>query len=150
MKRVHDRCNNVQVHVVLVKGGWTTVRSDSGHEYKLRNGQIETIVADKVVAGEIEKDTITIMDAAKDSGIHKIKDSVVNLRKYVETKTAAGRTSLDCGDKVAKQLRQKTLNEVYAIAAPLLGVDEEELRTKYEHLNPGMVRMCIGNKLRAI
>lgn len=41
------------------------------------------------------------------------------------------------------------LAELYSRAARLLGVPEPELRKKYGHLNPGLQRMNLGNRLRA-
>lgn len=52
-------------------------------------------------------------------------------------------------DELALALQGLTLDEVYAIAAPALGSSEEELRTKYGHLNPGMQRMNLGNRMRS-
>lgn len=55
----------------------------------------------------------------------------------------------DNGDEVAELLRSaKTLDDVYRIGARFLGVKEAELRAKYEKLNPGQQRMCVGNRMR--
>jgi hypothetical protein len=64
-------------------------------------------------------------------------------------KTAGGHRTVDIGDGTAKQLRGLDLDKVYAIAAKALGTPEKELRAKYAHLNPGMQRMNLGNKMRA-
>lgn len=52
-------------------------------------------------------------------------------------------------DEVAMSLQGLTLDEVYAIAAPALGSSEADLRAKYGHLNPGMQRMNLGNRMRS-
>lgn len=69
---------------------------------------------------------------------------------YEKVKNASGHTSYDNGDDVATKLRGKTLDEVYAHAAKALKEPEKDLRTKYKHLNPGMQRMSLGNRLRKI
>lgn len=69
---------------------------------------------------------------------------------YEKVKNASGHTSYDNGDDVATKLRGKTLDEVYAHAAKTLKEPEKDLRSKYKHLNPGMQRMSLGNRLRKI
>ncbi len=69
---------------------------------------------------------------------------------YEKVKNASGHTSYDNGDDVATKLRGKTLDDVYAYAAKQLKEPEKDLRTKYKHLNPGMQRMSLGNRLRKI
>lgn len=69
---------------------------------------------------------------------------------YEKVKNASGHTSYDNGDDVATKLRGKTLDEVYAHAAKQLKEPEKDLRKKYEHLNPGMQRMSLGNRLRKV
>ena len=90
--------------------------------------------------------------------IHRIGETEVDLSKYQKAKTAAGNSSLDCGDPIAKQLRGKPLPEVVKIVARALkqanggtikGI-ERELTEKYGHLNPGLARMSLGNRLRAL
>lgn len=56
----------------------------------------------------------------------------------------------DAGDPVAEALRDKTLDEVYMIAAKYLGESEEQLRSKYGHLNNGQQRMNCGNRMRGM
>ena len=54
----------------------------------------------------------------------------------------------DVGDEAATMLRDKTLDECYTTTARFLKVPEDELRTKYGHLNNGQQRMCMGNRIR--
>lgn len=64
-------------------------------------------------------------------------------------KTAAGNQVVDSGDKTAKELRGKTLEQVYARASQVLKESVPALKSKYKHLNDGMQRMNLGNRIRA-
>ncbi|OPZ77052.1 MAG: hypothetical protein BWY79_01332 [Actinobacteria bacterium ADurb.Bin444] len=66
-----------------------------------------------------------------------------------ERKTAGGHVSVDNGDALAQRLRGAALDAVYAEAAKVLETPEKELRAKYAHLNAGMQRMNLGNRIRA-
>ena len=66
-----------------------------------------------------------------------------------KVKTADGSVSVDSNDKTAKELRGKSLDEVYTIASKLLKEPATQLKAKYKHLNPGMQRMNLGNRIRA-
>lgn len=63
-------------------------------------------------------------------------------------RTPCGNVAMHCGDEIGAQLVDKTLEEVYAIVAKHLKVSEAELHKKYGHLNLGMQRMNLGNRLR--
>jgi hypothetical protein len=71
------------------------------------------------------------------------------LPKYQAYKRADGKTSLDNGDGVAATLRGVALELVYKTCAKEIGESVEALKAKYGHLNPGMQRMNLGNRLRA-
>ncbi len=75
-----------------------------------------------------------------------------NYHKDTEKKTASGNTSIDCDDELAAKLRGKSLDDVYTMAAKVLAPDETlaSLRAKYKHLNVGMQRMNLGNRMRGI
>jgi len=77
------------------------------------------------------------------------KDHKADLTRYKHVFSASGSSSLDCGDDLAKQLRGATLDEVYKQAAKLLREPEAALRKRYDHLNVGMQRMNLGNRMRA-
>ena len=66
-----------------------------------------------------------------------------------EKKTVNGNPSIDNDDKVARKLRGLPLDDVYAVTAKACEVTVKELKAKYGHLNLGMQRMNLGNKLRA-
>lgn len=74
-------------------------------------------------------------------------------------KTASGNQTIDCGDKLADQLRGMDLDAVYDKAVKVLNTALEEgekphtkqsLVAKYKGLNVGMQRMNLGNRMRAI
>lgn len=75
--------------------------------------------------------------------------------KDTEKKTAGGHVSIDNDDRVAKVLRGATLDEVYERAAKVLQDKDgkpftvKALKAKYAHLNSGMQRMNLGNRMRA-
>jgi hypothetical protein len=66
-----------------------------------------------------------------------------------EDKTAGGRASVDIGDKVADRLRGKSIEDVAAIVGKAIDVEPKDLLKQYGHLNPGMIRMNLGNRLRS-
>lgn len=82
------------------------------------------------------------------------KDRLVpaNLATYhvdKERKTAGGHASVDSNDDLAQKLRGLSIDEVYKHAADVLKEPEADLRAKYAHLNVGMQRMNMGNRMRA-
>lgn len=83
-------------------------------------------------------------------GTTRIKDAEVDLSHYVvhEVKTPTGRHAIDINDEVANKLRGLTLDGVYEAAAKALETSIEDLKKQYAHLNPGMQRMNLGNKIR--
>ena len=78
----------------------------------------------------------------------RVGNTTANIAGYVSTKTASGRSSLDCDDDVARELRGKALDDVYKIAAKRLRESERALRKRYQHLNCGMQRMSLGLRIR--
>lgn len=81
--------------------------------------------------------------------IKRIGDQKHDLTRYETVIAASGNTSLDCGDPLAAALRGKSLDDVYKAAAKELREPEADLRKRYAHLNPGMQRMNLGNRMRA-
>lgn len=65
-------------------------------------------------------------------------------------KTKKAKAVVDNGDSIAELLRGKALDAVYQLVAKRSGVAESDLRSRYSHLNVGMQRMNLGNKLRAL
>lgn len=80
------------------------------------------------------------------------------LDKYTVVAAASGRKSYDNGDQAAEALRGKPLDEVYATVLKAINVERKandekvmtlkELKGRYDHLNIGHQRMCLGNLLR--
>lgn len=103
----------------------------------------------------VRKEKAEARDAARAARIEAgLGDRLVpaDLSHYVvnkEVKTAAGHASVNCGDALATKLMGKTLDDVYAEAAVVLAEPEADLRKKYAHLNVGMQRMNLGNRMRA-
>lgn len=58
------------------------------------------------------------------------------------------RRSIDKGDAVATQLRGQDLATTYKDAAAATGLSVKDLQARFEHLNPGMQRMNLGNMIR--
>ena len=71
-------------------------------------------------------------------------------KHYTASKSANGTTSAHNGDDVAVLLAGNTPETVCATAEQLAGLKQGELAKKYGHLNPGQVRMCAGNRIRAM
>ena len=63
--------------------------------------------------------------------------------------SASGNATMDNGDELARKLRGAELDEVYAQASKVLGETQTALKQKYGHLNVGMQRMNLGNRMRA-
>lgn len=62
--------------------------------------------------------------------------------------TTHGNRTIDIDDKVAKLLRGADPKEMYQIAAKALGEPLRTLQRQYSHLNIGMQRMNLGNRMR--
>lgn len=80
--------------------------------------------------------------------VKRVGTKKYDLTGYTAVVAASGNSSLDCGDDVATRLRGKDLDEVYRVASEILREPMAALRRKYEHLNPGMQRMNLGNRIR--
>ena len=155
------------VEIIVVKGGWTTIRAN-GVESKVRNGQltdhgssddefeaepeqldIEAVeeATPVVVAAAVESKPVNI-DERKNG---KIDSLYLNLYKRTKIVTNEGtKVAVDCGDKVAESLRGLPLAAVYIEVAYIIGVTTKELHAKYGHLNNGMQRMNLGNLARKV
>lgn len=53
-------------------------------------------------------------------------------------------------DETAKALVGLTLEQMYQEASEVLGVPAADLKEKYKHLNPGLQRMNLGNRMRKV
>lgn len=115
--------------------GWLSLQLSDGSVVKARKRDV------KVIEGSLSN--------------RRVGDRRYDCTRYVRKvggktlKSASGHSTMDNGDDVAKQLRGTELDEVYAKAAKLLGETQTALKAKYGHLNSGMQRMNLGNRMRA-
>ena len=145
----------LQVEIVAVTGGWTTVRDINGVEtLKVRNGALSkhTTLSDTVAELAIAKATKAPRSKLP---IEDRKNGVVYsgyLPQYVSystvTKSGDVKRSIDKGDAVALALRPLTLEQVVAHVSKATGISQAGLRERFGHLNVGMQRMNLGNMLR--
>jgi len=144
------------VEFIERKGGWTTFLDENGIVRKARNGDVKEVSQAKVARVKKEEHAANGEAAPKrkpktpaELAPRRIGESPVrNLPTYVRAYSASGNHTLDCGDAVAEKLRGKSLDEVFEIAAETLGESVTALRAKYSHLNDGMIRMNLGNRMR--
>jgi len=111
------------------KAGWVMVKFEDKTEKKVR------VSAAVLIAAPVKEGRLVPADLSKYS-VH-------------ESKTLSGRKHIDVNDETAAKLREKTLDQIYVFAAKTLGETEKDLRAKYGHLNLGMQRMNLGNRIRA-
>lgn len=85
--------------------------------------------------------------APKAAGPVKIEAKREN---YIDVRSASGSKSMNNGDPVASILQGMDVEQVCKVASGVVGKEEvAKLIPKYAHLNVGMQRMNIGNKIRA-
>jgi len=85
---------------------------------------------------------------APDSGKTTVRPDT---SKYETARSASGAKSQHNGDAVATALQGATLDEVYDLAAEAIGdTTVKDLKAKYGHLNDGMQRMNLGNRMRGV
>lgn len=123
------KSTNEKVEILSVTRGWTTVLTSTGEEKKVRNGNLVKIL--------------------KTSRIRHVKNASYNVENMRKLTSRFGNLSYDCGDSLARRLEGKSLDEVYMIASEELEISIEVLKNKYKHLNVGMQRMNLGNRMRA-
>ena len=71
-------------------------------------------------------------------------------KRYTVSKSSKGSTSAHNGDDLATLLAGSSPEDVCSTAEKLADLKAGELVKKYGHLNPGQVRMCSGNRIRAM
>lgn len=151
------------VSVVEVKGGWSTIL-DGMKQLKVRNSELSAPVGGKpnvpakpgpVRSAKDRKPSKAEKPAkAKREPKPKTDDDgrlvKPDLTRYEvsDVKTASGRKAIDIADGVAKQLRGLDLADTYRAASDATGESMAALHRKYDHLNPGMQRMNLGNLIR--
>lgn len=122
--------------ILATSKGWLTIELSDGSQVKARERDVR--IADE---GGIKN--------------RRVGDRKYDCSKYVRkvngkaNVSAGGNATMDNGDELAKKLRGVELDDVYAAASKVLGESQAALRAKYAHLNPGMQRMNLGNRMRA-
>ncbi|KKN39793.1 hypothetical protein LCGC14_0739890 [marine sediment metagenome] len=71
-----------------------------------------------------------------------------DLSKYVSGVSGSGKKTKRSNDPVAQALDGFTVAEVYAVACVMTDISVRDLQSKYGHLNIGMQRMNLGNRIR--
>jgi len=71
-----------------------------------------------------------------------------NLEKYVNGISGSGKRTKRADDPIAAALDGFTLDETYGVASRMTDVTIKDLQAKYGHLNVGMQRMNLGNRIR--
>lgn len=118
--------------------GWATVVYEDGSAKKMRSKDLEA-----AQAAFANQEVAPVPEGADSVKARKIGNRRADVSKYERING-----SLDCADPVAVALRGMPIEEIYEQASVASGYSVEELQTKYAHLNPGMVRMCLGNLIR--
>ena len=128
------------VEVLGVKTrGWISVKfCHNGETVNVRSNRLTEPVADTEPVAEFR--------------MGKIGKTLVDLRcfKYSGKRTVSGRKCFDVGDSVAQLLRGEDIEDVYCIVAERIGMPVDYLKERYGHLNVGMQRMTLGNRLRKV
>ena len=142
---LHDEHGLVEVDDnATANRGWIECKDEGGETYKVRVSHLRELeLSDD--DGE-ETKTGDVFPA----GIRET---------YERGKTAEGAAYIDNGDELARQLRGAELDQVARMAAEICGektaqgwIDHYTVDREAEgkaRLNPGMVRMNLGNRIRA-
>lgn len=125
-----------RAQILSTSKGWLTIQLSDGSQVKARARDVR--IADE---GGITN--------------RRVGDRKYDCSKYVRKVNGranlsnSGNATMDNGDALARKLRGAALEDVYAEAAKVLGESVSALQAKYKHLNPGMQRMNLGNRMRA-
>ena len=164
------------VEVAAVNGGWTTYITKDGIQKKCRNGDIKAKDDDasarspaprtgKEIADEENWDRTAGRNQEIDGDLdaeeadEEVRKRLINpdYGKYTTHEghlTQSGRKVIDRDDDVAAEIRDMDLDKLYGhVAAKMVSAGDVEvtadsLMERYQHLNRGMQRMNLGNRLR--
>ena len=124
-------------------------------EFEAAQGKQEVVAAqilDAQLEAEIESSDVDDFELEQElDGVKSLMSGVVPQvyrERYIKAKSPQGNASLINGDQVSLRLTMMTLDQTYTFVATETETDEVELRSKYAHLNFGMQRMNLGNRLR--
>lgn len=159
--------DNSPVEIVSVTGGWTTYKDADGATKKARNSLIKPTDAPVPAPAKADKtEAKPIKPARKVAKTESGEEVTVSpalvqpdYTRYTkhEVKSPSGRKALDINDSAAALLRGHDISDCYFIVAKNMAkldktldpeVVEKELTKQYKHLNIGMQRMNLGNRLR--
>lgn len=115
--------------------GWLTLQLSDGSTVKARKRDV------KIIEGGITNRRVGDRRHDCSAYVRRVGGKLL--------KSASGHSTMDNGDEIAKQLRGADLETVYSKAAKILGESVKELQARYGHLNAGMQRMNLGNRMRA-
>jgi hypothetical protein len=115
--------------------GWLTINTTSGETKKVRSTQVELV----------EKD-----DEDEDNNRPSLARQISKYQKnYIYSTNSSGTRSKICGDDVSRKLEGLSLEGVWdLVKAEVPNVDWEDKEVRWAKLNPGQIRMCIGNMWR--
>lgn len=133
------------VEVVETNGGWSTIQFADGMQRKVRNGEWVEMIEEKVEYTLAE----ALAEEAEMGKIRRCVNTTYNPEHYVKAKSKSGHATLHNGDPVAQKLATMDLDDIYSYTATVLKMPKQELIDKYAHLNVGMQRMNLGNRVRA-
>lgn len=83
--------------------------------------------------------------AKEDDGKVSIKP---DLEKYVDGVSGSGKKTKRSDHPVSQALDGMSLDEVFGVASKMCDITQKDLKEKYGHLNVGMQRMNLGNRIR--
>lgn len=158
-KAKRTRGNRAETVGEAILSGHPTVSDGARHEPPREVLEELTFEQALKESGQVLSDLIP--DDANDKGVHGDHDGkprsaaaqhwLKYRQKYQSVKVEGDKKAhTNCGDKVAEILLNMSLVQIYEEVARRLGTTVPELQDKYAKLNPGMQRMNLGNRLRAI
>ena len=119
--------------------GWYTLESATDSESP----------DDEIVTKKARGNKLTVIDPEGEDGERTMSKQLNKYREtYQDSVAYSGRKSKNTGDDLANLLSGMTPVEVCTIAEQVLGLEEGELLTRYEEMNPGQIRMNAGNRIR--
>lgn len=147
MKAIYRDSQEVTI-IESKERGWTYVQFADGMERNVRSNEL-------VLIEETKKEySLAEAIAAQDQfemtpGLRTCGNTQYDPNRYFKTKSINGNYTLNNGDLLAREWTALTLEEIYDASSIALGESVLILKAKYDHLNPGMQRMCLGNRVRA-
>lgn len=128
--------------------GWVYVEFADGMQRNIQRKEL-TMIEEEIREYTLAEAIAEAESFPLEAKIRRCGDTTYNPDHYIKAKSLNGSYTLHNGDSVALKLAEKTLDEIYSHAAIMLNLPKQELIDKYAHLNPGMARMNLGNRLRA-